>query len=107
MWIVTAGKDLQMTEGDYGVDLPIVIKGPEFSSSDTINFVVKTSVNGTQKLSKTFTNITDNIVNVRLSSSDASSLPVGTYVYTLDWYRSGSFMCNIIPYAIFKVVEKA
>lgn len=107
MWVVTAGKDLQMTEGDYGIDLPIVIKGTDLNNSDSINFIVKTSVNGTTKLTKTFTNVQSGIINIRLTSSDANSLPVGTYVYSLDWYRSGSFMCNLVPYAIFKVVEKA
>lgn len=78
MWIVTAGKELQMTEGDYGIDLPVVIKGADFGNGDTINFVVKTSVNGTQILNKSFSNIVDGVVNIRLTSSDAASVPVGT-----------------------------
>lgn len=107
MWAVSNGYDLQMTEGDYGIDLPITLTGSNFSSGDVAEFVIKSAVNGTTKVTKTITSVENDVININLDSTDTAALPVGTYVYGLDWYRSGEFMCNIIPYATFKVVEKA
>ena len=53
-----------------------------------------------------------NVTNLNLSMAEgdygiALPVPVGGYVYCLDWYQNGNFMCNIIPSAQFKVVDKA
>ena len=106
MWVVS-GQDIKMTEGDYGIALPITITGATFEAGDEVKLTIKTAANGVVLLEKTFGNITENTVSLELTAAESSLLPIGTCVYALDWYQSGVFMCNIIPSANFKVVDKA
>ena len=106
MWNVI-GANLQMTEGDYGVALPVEIKGTTLGEQDSIKLTFKNAVNGDEILSKTFDGITDNTVSLELTDEESALFSVGVYVYCLDWYQNGNFMCNIIPSALFKVVDKA
>lgn len=106
MWAVI-GNDLKMTEGDFGVELPITISGTTLTAEDSVMFVLKNRLNGDTVLTKTYTDIQDNTFNLVLTSEETAQLPVGNYVYGLDWYQLGHFMNNIIPLASFKVGEKA
>ena len=95
-----------MTEGDWGIQLPISISGTTFTANDEVQLVVKTACNGTEMLNKTFSNISNNTVMLELTQTESDALKVGSYVYRLDWFQDNAFMCNIIPWASFKVVEK-
>lgn len=106
MWKVTANT-ITMAEGDFGVSLPVTISGTTFTASDTIRVSILTAMNGETILEKEFTAVDDNTVNLELTQAESELLSVGAYVYRLDWYQSGVFMCNIIPFAGFKVVDKA
>lgn len=106
MWRVTANT-ITMTEGDFGVALPVTISGTTFTNDDTVRISILTGMNGSPIVEKEFTAIDDNTVNLELTQAESALLPVGAYVYRLDWYQSGVFMCNIVPCAAFKVVEKA
>ena len=106
MWVVS-GQDLKMTEGDYGVELPVKIVGTTLGNLDSVKFTIKTAMNGATLLEKLFSNISENTVGLQLTEAESEDLKVGGYVYALDWYQSGVFMCNIIPCANFKVVDKA
>lgn len=106
MWYVN-GNNLTMTEGDYGIALPVEIKGTTLGSADSIKFTFKAAPNGTTVLEKDFSNITDNTVELQFSEEQSNRFHVGNYLYSLDWYQDGHFMCNIIPTAYFKVVDKA
>lgn len=106
MWVVS-GQDLKMTEGDYGIQLPITITGATFAQNDEVRLTIKTAVNGETVLEKTFSDIAQNTVNLELTEEESAMMPVGTCVYALDWYQDGAFMCNIIPSANFRVVDKA
>lgn len=104
MWNVS-GNSLSMTEGDWGVKLPVTVSGATFAANDSLKIVIK---NGeTTLVEKEYTNITQNTVNLELTEAESALLPVGSYVYRLDWYQDGAFMCNIIPISTFKVVDKA
>ena len=92
--------EISMCEGDYGIDLPITITGVELTDSDSLMITIKDVINGTEYLQKSFTEA------LTLSAEDTAQLPVGKYVYSLDWYKNDQFMCNIIPKAPFKVVDK-
>lgn len=105
-WNVT-GQSLQMVEGDYGIALPVTISGTTLGAQDSIKLTIKTAVNGDEILSKEFVGITDNTVILDLTEAESKLLTVGAYVYCLDWFQNGNFMCNIIPSAHFKVVDKA
>ena len=106
MWEVK-GVSLQMCEGDYGIALPITINGTELDDHDSIKMTFKSDKNGEVILEKDFSNIVDNTVNLEFTQAESALLPVGAYAYTLDWYQNGSFMCNVIPFAVLKVVDKA
>lgn len=106
MWDVS-GHDLQMSEGDWGLTLPITISGATMSASDAVKIVIKKDVNGDAVVEKTFTNIEQNTVDFVLTQAESALLTPGTYVYSLDWYQDGAFSCNIIPAATFKVGDKA
>lgn len=105
MWAVN-GNDLRMTEGDFGVELPIKVSGTTFALSDEIKFTLKNRMNGDELLTKTFSNIADNTINLELTEEESDKLEVGTYLYSLDWFQDGAFLCNIIPSATLKVVDK-
>jgi len=106
MWNVN-GQTIRMAEGDWGIKLPVTLNGMTLTASDEVRFVIKTAVNGNVIVSKTFTNIAENTVDLELTEAESELLPVGSYVYLLDWYQDGAFMCNIITSADFKVVDKA
>lgn len=106
MWNVN-DTNLQMTEGDYGIELPVTINGTTLASTDSLKFTFKTAVNGEVVLEKDYTNIVDNTADLELTEAESALFTAGVYVYTLDWYQNGSFMCNIISGSTFKVVDKA
>lgn len=107
MWIVN-GQEIKMTEGDYGIILPIKIKGATFGIDDHIQITIKTKKNDTTPiLSKSFEISDDNIVNIVLTEAETNQLPIGNYVYSLDWYKTDSFMCNLILIGDFIVLDKA
>ena len=106
MWTVS-GNNIKMAEGDYGIQLPVKVSGVTLTASDSLRFTFKTAQNGDEVLVKEFDNITDNTVNLEFTEAESALFPVGSYVYSLDWYQNGLFMCNIIPVAGLKVVDKA
>lgn len=106
MWVVN-GNNLKMTEGDFGIVLPVTVNGITFTANDEIMFTLKRYQNDADPvLTLTFSDIVDNTIEINLTQELSNLLSVGTYVYSLDWYQSGEFMCNIIPSASFKVVDK-
>lgn len=107
MWVVD-GANLQMTEGDYGVQLPMAIKGTELSAADSFMITIKTGRNTEALIEKEYSDIQDSTINFELTEAESELLEAGmTYVYSLDWYQEGLFMCNLIPSAFLKVVDKA
>lgn len=107
MWIAT-GKNIKMTEGDFGIQLPITVGGVTLTSLDSFRITFKTAVNGVEILTKEFTNITNNTINLEFTEAESALFAAGSVcVYSLDWYQSGLFMCNIIPTGTLKVVDKA
>ena len=106
MWIVS-GREISMTEGDYGIQLPIKVNGITFGSNDEVLFTLKYRMNGDTVFTKSFANVSQNTINLEITAGESALLGVGAYVYSLDWLQSGMFMCNIVPSASFRVVEKA
>lgn len=100
------GKRIVMTEKDYGLDLPIRIIGATFGISDKIKMTIKDKRNGILVLEKEFGNIIDNTINFNLSEDESLLFQPSNYVYSLDWYRNGEFLCNIVPNGIFEVEDK-
>lgn len=106
MWIAR-GNTLQMAENDYGIELPVTVIGTTLTERDSLLFKFKNKLNGVTILDKEFGNIADNTVKLEFTAAESAMFGVGEYVYSLDWYQDGVFMCNLIPLAMFKVVDKA
>ena len=104
MWNVN-GITLNMTEGDWGVKLPVTVTGVTFTANDSVR--IKIQRDETTIIEKEYTNITQNTFDLEFTEAESALLPVGSYLYSLDWYQDGAFMCNIIPISTFKVVDKA
>lgn len=96
-----------MAEDDFGVALPVTISGTTLTEHDSIRITIKDSKNGNTILTKEFSDIQHNTVNLVITQAESELLPVGAYVYSLDWYQIGEFMCNIILDSLFRVVDKA
>lgn len=105
MWYVS-GYNLQMAEADFGLALPVTVTGAELRANDTLRFTFKTAPNGETVLTKEYTPQA-NAAALELTEAESALFSVGEYVYSLDWYQSGVFMCNIIPVGTLKVVDKA
>lgn len=96
-----------MCEGDWGIALPITISGVTFTENDKLLLIIKSKVDGDVLVTKTFENITQNTVQLVLSEPETALLPVGVYAYLIDWYQDDAFLCNLVPEAEFRVVNKA
>lgn len=105
MWEVK-GKDLSMTEGDYGVELPITVNDITFSGNDVLSVKIVSASSGSAILTKVYTPV-QNQIKLELTEAESALLPVGYYLYSLDWYQNGVFMCNLVPMSLLKVVKKA
>lgn len=106
MWVVN-GNNIKMAEGDYGIKLPITISGATLAAGDSVRFTIKQHQNGTAIIEKDYSTFSEGAFDFELTESESALLRVGNYVYSLDWYQDGNFMCNIIPTALFRVVDKA
>lgn len=108
MWNVkTKGStDITMTEGDFGVSLPFVAKGITIDSGDSVLLTVKETKNGDPVLTKTFTGITKNTIDLVFTEAESETLTVGSYIYTMDWYRGTQFLYCIVENGKLKVVDK-
>lgn len=104
MWNVN-GLQLNMTEGDWGVKLPVTVTGVTFTANDSVR--IKIQRDETTIIEKEYTNITQNTFDLEFTEAESALLPVGSYLYSLDWYQDGAFMCNIIPSGMFLVGDKA
>lgn len=101
------GSTIIMAEGDYGVSLPIKVDGITIDATDSIKLSVKRVPNGAALLESYFSDIQNNTIDLILTAEESAALTVGVYVYSLDWYKDGAFMCNLVPSGIFRVVDKA
>ena len=106
MWRV-ADLMITMTEGDFGIKLPVTLNGVTMSANDEIRLTIKDRVNSEALVTKTYSDIQEETFNIELTEADTGKLPAGSYVYSVDWYQDGFFMCCLVEKAPFKVVEKA
>ncbi len=103
------GQNLTMTVKDFGVEVPYSVDvGVDLGANDTLKFTFKKAVGDEAEdlIVKEFTGITDNQVMLVFTEAESELLPIGTYVYRLDWYQSGSFMNCIVEVGTLKVVRK-
>lgn len=105
MWS-TIGNNIKMSEGDFGISLTYGVTGVTFTDSDSFKFTFKKTINGTAILEKE-TVPNNGEISLEFTESESALFPVGSYVYSLDWYQNGEFMCNLILAGMFYVEDKA
>lgn len=105
MWKIDGNK-LQMTVGDYGVKLPVIINGIVISQSDSFRFTFVDAANKNQILTKNFSDVQENKLDLEFTEEESSLFVAGYYLYSLDWFQDDNFMCNLIDDESFKVVKK-
>jgi len=106
MWEVN-GNDVSMAEHDFGLKLPFTIHDLPITANDTIKMVFKRHRNDEPILEKDYTNIVDKTIELEFTEDESNLFPPGGYVYRMDWYQDGVFMCNVIDCAKFRVGDKA
>lgn len=107
MFIVSdADNSIFMSEGDYGVALPFTFSGISIASQDELKLTIMDPKDDTTIIEKTFSNIQNNSFNLELTSSESELLNPGNYVYLIDWYQEGHFLCNLLPATRWVVMGK-
>jgi len=99
--------DLTMCEGDYGIEFPFTFEGFPISTLDTLKLTVKKEKNGDPYIEKEFTVDGSFTIQLSFTEEESAMLTPGTYIYILDWYSSGVFMCNMVNNSKLKVEDKA
>ena len=106
MWVVY-NDGLEMTEGDYGIDLPVTISGATIGAGDSLKFTFKEAADGDVLLEKDYDEIENNTVNLSLTEEESALFKANkTYFYALDWYQDGGFLYNVIPRGVLRVENK-
>lgn len=102
-------KKIAMTEGDFGITLPIKIniEGTELSSTDKFVLKIFKGINEDAIIEKVFENITNNTIELKFTKEETEKLEVGNYYYDLDWFQEDIFLSNILARKKFTVREKA
>ncbi len=95
---------ITMAVGDYGIKLPVMLSDITITAAD--EFSIRITKGGATIVELTFNNVQNNTFDIELTREQSDKLRVGSYLYSLDWYQNGHFMCNIIPTSSFKVVTK-
>lgn len=103
MW-ASDGLSITMAVGDFGIKLPVTLSDITITSAD--EFRIRITKGGAAVVELTFSDIENNTFDIELTREQSDKLRVGNYLYSLDWYQNGHFMCNVIPAASFKVVAK-
>lgn len=107
MWTVKDNVNISMTEGDWGVALPITVTGTTLTASDKLRLSILDGHDGAAIIEKEFSSINNNQVELTITQAESQRLRPRSYVWRLDWYQGGSFNCSLIDGASFKVVDRA
>lgn len=102
-------KKIFMTEGDFGITLPIEVdtEGMELTRDDKFVFKLFKEINGGAIIEKVFENITNNTIELIFTQEESNQLDIGDYYYDLDWFQEDVFLSNILRKKKFKVNDKA
>lgn len=99
---------IKMTEGDYGVTLPIeILTEQELTANDKFSIKIFKEINQEPVVVKKYSNISNNTIEFKLTKEESQKLIVGKYFYDLDWYQENTFLENIIAKEKLIIMEKA
>ena len=100
-------KKIEMTEGDFGIALPVEIEGIDVSNADKFVLKIFKEINGQAIIEKVFENITNNTIELSFTQEESEKLEIGDYYYDLDWFQEDVFLSNILAKKRLKVSDKA
>lgn len=100
----TKDNEIYMIQGDYGIGLPITVYDVFILENDYVKITIKKE--DQVILEKIFTKVRENTIFLNLTEEESALLDVGLYSYSIDWYRDGAFIYNIIPASSFRVVAR-
>lgn len=100
-------KRIEMTEGDFGIVLPISIGGIEVTDSDKFSLKIYKEKDGEPIIEKIFENIDNNTLELQFTEEESKKFEIGDYYYDLDWYQKGAFLSNILASRKFTIKDKA
>ena len=114
MFVVSDAHNIFMSEGDYGVALPFTFSGISIAPQDELKLTIMDPKDDTTIIEKTFIPerkpinglIQNNSFNLELTLSETGLLKPGSYVYLIDWYQEGHFLCNLLPATRWVVMGK-
>ena len=104
--IRTQNRKIIMTEGDFGLVLPITITGAEISENEKIKFCLRKTSGEDLIEPKVYNDIKNNTFDLIFTKAESDLIKRGTYLYYLDWYKENVFLGNIINGDIFEVEGK-
>lgn len=99
-------KTIKMTEGDFGLLLPITITGGQISEDETLVFYIKDDKKENLIEPKSYKNIQNNTFDLSFTEEESKLMKSGVYFYYIDWYKENEFLGNIINGKLFKVEDK-
>ena len=103
--IETQNQSISMVEGEFGEALEINFTDMSFSSRDTLALrIFKTK--GTTIIEKTYSDVSNNQIILRLTQQESNKLSPGEYRYEIDWYQDGFFQITLLRNKLFRVLEK-
>lgn len=99
--------EISMTEGDFGISVPYKVTiGAIIDTADSVLMTIKTEKNGEALFTKTFTDIANNTIDLSFTEAESEQLEVGSYLYTMDWYKGTQFYYCIVDDGKLKVEDK-
>lgn len=106
MW-KASNNNISVSYGDFGVGLLFSVAGVPIESGDTLRVVIKKCTGGPVLLQKTFSDINGGAFLLSFTAEEAQNLRPGSYVWRLDWLRSGVLQDCLVENGVFKVVMRA
>lgn len=101
----TDGRNIIITEGDFGIGIPITIVGSNILPDHKLKMTIKSDENK-DLIIKEYNNIKNNTFEFELTEEESKKLIVNSYFYVLDWYKDGEFLCNVIKDGCLVVEDK-
>ena len=108
----TDGLDIRMTEGDYGIILPIELEvenDETFDTNDYFDIKIYDKLNTEPIINKTYLyrDLENNTIPFTLTEAETSLLKIGVYLYDIEWYQNNVFKCCIVERKTYTITEKA
>ena len=106
------GLNIKMTEGDYGVILPIELETENEETFDVDDFFAMKIYDGLNTLPLItkiyeYSEFENDTIPFTLTQEETALLKVGNeYIYDIEWYQNDIFQCCIVEKKSYGITEK-